>query len=162
VANRVRGSLLRTPAVYHWEELFAGNLYQSMIQIKAARALIRLMAREYAVPIPELRRYRFPAENNAVARASAYPAIIEFNARTNSITAMLLAHEMAHIVCAYYGFEDDSVDHGPIWLGVYTRLLNDYSIMPYSATIPSLAKYDLEHIEPRHGSPEDLWEFEGE
>ena len=142
--------------------MFAGNLYHTMIRLKAARSLLRLMAREYAVPIPELRWYRFPSDSNAVARASAYPAVIEFNARTNSITAMLLAHEMAHIVCMYYGFEDDSMDHGPIWLGVYARLLNDYAIMPYSATVPSLDKYDLGHIHPHNGKPDALWNFEGE
>ena len=162
MADRLRGPFLRTPAVYHWEELFAGNLYNTMIRLKTARALLRLMAREYGVPIPRLRRYRFPDESNAVARASAYPAAIEFNARTNSITAMLLAHEMAHIICMYYGFEDDSMDHGRIWLGVYARLLNDYAIMPYSATVASLDKYDLSHIHPHCGRPDDLWEFDGE
>jgi hypothetical protein len=124
---------------------------------------VRLISREYGIPIPELRFYRFPeAFKNVVARASGYPAVIEFNSRVNAITAMLIAHEMSHLVCMYYGHEDDSSDHDRVWLAVYLRILNDYAILPLSATQPSLRQYDIDHACPHCAKPDNFWEYDGE
>jgi hypothetical protein len=162
MAKRVRGSVLesRTNAVYYWEHLFAGSSYFAYMDHKEFRWMMRDIARQYGIPIPHLYIVNQP-NNTAMAWAvwEGHPKVV-FNRHFKSVTAMILVHEMSHLVVSYYGFEDDSKDHGPIWMGLFVRLMHEYAILPFSASEPSLRTYGFDYLHPHFCHPDRLWDLE--
>lgn len=154
-----RRSLLDGDRIYYWEHLFAGSSYHAYMREGPCRWMIRHMAREYGVPIPQLSFVNY-RNDRKLAWAQHTPNRITFNVKYHSVTAQIVAHEMAHVICWAYGFEEQSLQHGPVWLGLYVRLMSDYNIVPATAVCPSLDRYGFEYLSPYWCAPERFWDFE--
>lgn len=159
MARRFRGPVLKSPPedpqrneVYRWENTRFGCLFfwHSMPLAKAQKLADR-MAKEYGVKTVPL-RYVTRSRNSWTA--AQFPDRIEINKTRARWTAPLVAHEMAHHIHDELGY--GGPDHGPLWLGLYIRLMDHYKIMPGEGMAYSARKAGLKLRNPNKCSPEDL------
>lgn len=123
--------------VYGWEKKFGTLWYMHGMTYKDARMLLGLMCKRYGVPPP-----RFKSVEDAPYTAAAHgDVLIEVNRSKAKPTALLVAHEAAHVICHASGIFKP--DHGPEWLGIYIDLLDHYRILPRCMTEPSARKAGL-------------------
>lgn len=117
--------------VYAWERKLRCMWYDHGMPMANARNLAGRMCRHYKVPAPKL---KFVDEAPWTAAAWG-DVLVEVNKSRAKPTALLLAHEVAHVIAHSYGIEEP--DHGPIWLGIYMQLLDKFKILPRCMTEPS-------------------------
>ena len=123
--------------VYRWEKKCGTLWYLHGMKMGEARSLLRLMCKRYLVPTP-----RFKTVEDAPYTAAAHgDVLVEVNRQRAKPTALLVAHEAAHIIC--HNLAVDEPDHGPTWLGVYIDLLDHFKILPRCMTEPSARKAKL-------------------
>jgi hypothetical protein len=135
--------------VYRWERNFRTQFLCHEMPLKAARQLIRDVCKEYKIKPPKLLRSRLGPK--AYTGAAWEAEVIEVNSSQAEFTAILLAHEVAHVICSAEGYEEP--DHGPVWLGLYLYLLDRYRIVPLCATVPSAKAAGLKFRDPTMCSP---------
>lgn len=135
--------------VYRWERGFKQQFCDHSMPIRSAQRIVREMAKHFGVKRPRLFRSRLGKRGYTGAAWGA--DIIEVNVDLAEFTAILLAHEMAHVICAHEGL--DEPDHGPVWLGTYLYLLDRFKIVPLSATVPSASAAGLKFRDPLECAP---------
>jgi hypothetical protein len=135
--------------VYRWEEKFAHLFYQHGMSSRDVGRLVRSVATYYGISKPKLLRFR---GGSTAPTAYAWDhGVIELNTSLAEFTGPLLAHELAHVICAAYGYEEP--DHGPIWFGTYLHLLDRYKMIPKDASVPSARKARLKFRNPDDCAP---------
>ena len=135
--------------VYRWEKGFRQQFFDHTMKTRAAQRLVREIAEHFGVKRPRLFRTRLGKQGYTGAALEA--EFIEVNTDRAEFTAILLAHEMAHVICAFEGL--DEPDHGPVWLGTYLYLLDRFKIVPLCATVPSAKAAGLKFRPPEDCAP---------
>lgn len=125
--------------VYRWERNFSNLFYEHKMRRRALHALSRAMAKAYGIPKPRMLRLKLG--KTGYTGAAWEDHTVEVNTDRAEFTSMLVAHEMAHVICYAYAVMEP--DHGPTWLGVYLWLLDKFNIIPADASVPSARKAGL-------------------
>lgn len=69
-------------------------------------------------------------------------------------SARILAHELAHWILFKRGI--GAPYHGPIFAGLYIRLLDEMRVMPIVASVACAEALKIEYVDPRKVSPGGL------
>lgn len=146
MARRIRRALLASPSedpqqnlVYFWEnQNFRAQYFGSAMKLPEARKLARSMARFMKVPAPRVNAAR---KGKKYYTAWQQGRSLTVNTDKAKWTPTLLAHEIAHWACDAKGHKGQA--HGPVWMGVYLKLLHKFKIMPIQATLPLARAYGI-------------------
>lgn len=123
--------------VYAWEKKCGALWYLHGMSYKDAAHLLARMCKRYGVPAPRLKS----VEDVPYTAAAWGDLLVEVNRKRARPTALLMAHEAAHVICHANG--EFGPDHGPVWLGLYIDLLDHFKILPRCMTEPSARKAGL-------------------
>lgn len=124
--------------VYAWEDREVAPRDPSLIGFAAAQGMVDAIWADQGLRHPP-RVERLPARRRARTLASATRISLRLPERTPS---WVLLHELAHAMTA--GFDGGGDGHGPVFLGVYARLLERYLRLPADGLLASMRACGLE------------------
>lgn len=128
--------------VYAWEKQWA-DWNRPSLTLRECRALMRQVCDDYAVPPVRVRTH---SRTYSVAYSNGEIRL----ARHHLNTASAL-HEVAHWVV--WNRNHDVAHHGPLWLGIYLRLLAKAELAPRMALQRSARSAGLKWLPAREVAP---------
>ena len=140
--------------VYRWEKGFSQLFYDHGFLPREAHRLERQISRYYDIPRPKLRYARWGKKGFFGAAYGGPRPMIVVNTDLGTFTAPLLAHEISHLITEFYNI--DEPDHGERWMGTYLHVLDKFSILPLSMTVPSARASGLRFRAPDACGPREL------
>lgn len=131
--------------MYFWENHNFGALFfKSRLTLAQARYLAGQMARAFKCPDLRVTHKRLGKRASTAQQKWDH---IWVNTDKAHWTPAMLAHEVAHWICDWK--EVKGQDHGPVWMGVYLRLLDKFKILPLIVTVPLARAYGIKLKDPR-------------
>lgn len=128
--------------VYAWEKLWA-DWARASLSLRECRALMHKVCKAYAVPPVRVRTH---SRNYSMAYATG-----EIRLAKHHLNAASALHEVAHWVA--WNRDKEAPHHGPLWFGIYLRLLACENIAPRLALQRSARTAGLKWFPAREVAP---------
>lgn len=126
--------------VYRWEFKYRKTMWGDYGMVRLHK-LKRLVCKEYGVKAPKLQTLDHPKFSGECDYDNGVVRMDPVNR-----TARVLLHELAHWTVDALSIRGPA--HGPIWLGLYMRLMDRHHVLPLDASIPSASAAGLVFLSP--------------